>query len=212
MSMLRLVQRGIERLYRIETKLDVEDFVIDAATRAALGVARAPREQLLLSERDGALELALFVDEQVLENLRARDPRRRLDDANLPDFLHAVEGVSHFVYVVWRASAGRPVSALELELQAEVDKYVTCLLTLWPQTGRPPDLCERLFAQFELEPDLDGEERERYLTANSNARVYAESLDARYAREGRVPDMLAELRRFYRLGVQEKLDHIKNAA
>lgn len=211
--MLRLVQRGLEDLYRIETHVDIDDYVIDAKTRERIGVARAPREQLLLTENDGALELALFVDDRTLANLVANDPRERLGDHNLQDFLHAVEGVSHFVYVAWRARHDRPVSPFELELQAEVDKYVTCLLTMWSQAGGPPpDLRERLFDRFELEPDLDAEERERYLAANSNARAYAAALEARFVARGQLLEMLAELRRFYRLGAQQKLARIAQAA
>ncbi len=36
----------------------------------------------------------------------------------------ALEGVSHFVYLAWNAGHDKPVSLLELEMQAEVDKYV----------------------------------------------------------------------------------------
>src|SRR5262249_54385705 len=152
----------------IRTELDVRDFVVDQLARAALapGLRRAPREQLLVAEHEGEVELALFLDERVLANLAANDPRERLDDANLGDFLLTVEGVSHFVYLAWRARQKRPVSALELELQAEIDKYVTCLLLLWPQAGgAPADLHTRLFdlgGAFALAPDLDGEERDRY--------------------------------------------------
>ena len=218
-----LVQRGLERLYRIETELDVRDFLIDAAARDAIAAhparsagaqapMRAPREQLLVSERDGDLELALFLDERVLANLRAHDPRAGLDDRNLADFLLAVEGVSHFVYLVWRARHRRPVSALELELQAEVDKYVTCLLTLEPQGPARGDLRARLFDRFEWEPDLAPHERERYQVANENARAYAAALDARFVARGGLADMLAELRRFYRMSGPEKLAHIAQAA
>jgi hypothetical protein len=206
-EVLAQVQRGLEGLYRIETDLHVGDYVIDEATRDQLGVARAPREQLLMAETGGELEVALYVDPRTLDNLAAHDPRESLGDHNLQDFLHAVEGVSHFVYVAWRARRGRPVSPFELELQAEIDKYVTCLLTMWPQP--PSDLRLRLFDHFELEPGMDEEERSRYLAANSNARAYAASLESRFVARAGVPDMLAELRRFYRLGAQEKLDHIQ---
>lgn len=200
--MLADVQRGLELLYRIDTELDVRDFIIDASARDALAPARSPREQLLVSERDGALELALFLDEKVLANLTVNDPRARLDEGNLGDFLLTVEGVSHFVYLAWNARRRRQVSALELELQAEIDKYVTCLLLLWPSVS---DLRTRLFDDFELEPDLDAVERERYLVANSNARAYAARLHTRYLEHGRLFAMLDELRWFYRLSVTEKL-------
>src|SRR5688572_18229699 len=101
--MLDLVYSGLVCHYRIASVHVVRDFVIHQAGREALRVARLPREQLLLSERDGDLELGLFVDPRALENLAANDPRRRLDATNLGDFLLTVEGVSHFVYVAWRA-------------------------------------------------------------------------------------------------------------
>jgi hypothetical protein len=210
--MLGRLQRGLEELYRVETQVQVDDFVIDADTREQMGVARAPREQLLLSERDGELEIGLFVCDRALDNLARRDPSRRLDDGNLGDFLLAIEGVSHFVYVVWRAHAARPVSALELELQAEVDKYVTCLLTTEADGDGSDRLRRRLFEQFELCEDLDDAERDRYRVANANAAAYSASLERRFVRRRRVADMLAELRRFYRLPLDGKLDFIRQAA
>jgi hypothetical protein len=201
--MLALMQRGLEQLYRVETELCVDDFVIDDATRASYATERAPREQLLVREADGELELALYVCPRALANLAANDPRHRLDAANLQDFLLAVEGVSHFVYVAYCARQGRPISALELELQAEVDKYLSCLLT----SGA--DLRERLFEGFSLEPGMGAEERERYLVANENARAYADALHERYIARGALPDLLGEVRAFYRLGMVGKLERIR---
>jgi hypothetical protein len=203
--MLALMQRGLEQLYRVETELSVDDFVIDEATRDSFGTERAPREQLLVREAGGELELALYVCPRALANLAANDPRARLDGRNLQDFLLALEGVSHFVYVAFCARQERPVSALELELQAEVDKYVTCALT------KGIDWRERLFASFSLDPAMDDEERERYLVANENARAYADALHERYLARGAggVPELLGEVRAFYRLGMAAKLERIR---
>jgi hypothetical protein len=200
--MLERVQRGLELLYRIETDLDVRDFVLSEASRDAFAPARAAREQLLVAEREGELELGLFVDERALANLAANDPHARLDDGNLGDFLITVEGVSHFVYLAWNARRRRPVSVLELELQAEIDKYVTCVLMLWPDVGA---LRPRLFDAVVIDPACDALERERYLVANSNARAYAARLDARYLARGQLGGLIDELRRFYRLGGADKL-------
>jgi len=211
--MLVDVQRGLERLYRIETDLDVRDFVIDDKMRAKMGAParRSPREELLFSEADGELHLALFVDDAALANLSANDPRERLDGRNLQDFLLAVEGVSHFVYVAWRARQVRPVTGLELELQAEIDKYATCALVLMGQGGGT-GLVPRLFDEWTLAPGMDAEEAERYVVANTNARTYAASLEQRYVARGEVLGMLDELRWFYRLGATEKLAAIARAA
>ena len=211
--MLNRLQRGIERLYRIDTNVHVDDFVIDAAVRDEAGVNRSSREQLLLAEVDGALEIGLFVDESALANLTRNDPTRRLDDDNLGDFLLAVEGVSHFVYTVWRARSDQSVSAFELELQAEIDKYVTCLLVMSNSDNKGSfGLRRRLFEQFEREPDLDADERDRYRAANANASRYSASLERRFVAQRRIADMLQELRRVYRMSLAAKLDFIGQAA
>ena len=213
--MLHRVQRGLETLYRVDTGVDVHDFVIDEAVRDELAPQRKPREQMFAIEDqgpDGALNLALFIDPKAIANLTTHDPGQRLGDHNLGDFLLAVEGVSPFIYTICCARAERPVSQLELELQAEVDKYVTCLLQTEVAPRMSAELRLRLFGEAEYEPDLDGDERERYRAANDNAYRYATWLEGEFVAPRRIPEMLAELRRFYRQGLAGKLAHIAKAA
>jgi hypothetical protein len=224
------VQRGIEALYRVETGCSVGDYVVGtqyrddlvsepssataergAAPNGAAKVSRRPREQLLVVEQDGEMNLALYIDPSVIANLDQNDPSRRLGDHNLGDFLLAIEGVSHFIYTVCCARAERPVSQLELELQAEVDKYVTCLLTTEPETGMSEQLRHRLF-DAHYDEDLDETEHARYRAANDNAHRYASWLEETFVTRRRIPEMLAELRRFYRQGLAAKLSTIARAA
>jgi len=209
---LARVQRGLETLYRVDTGVAVDDFMIDEPTRAHLAPARRPREQLLVCEDAGEMSLALFIDPGALDNLAAHDPGRRLGDHNFGDFLLAVEGVSHFIYAICCARAERPVTQMELELQAEVDKYVTCLLATEPAAGQSEALRYRLFIDASYEPDLDGDERDRYRAANDNAHRYAVWLETAYVATRRIPEMLGELRRFYREGLAAKLARIARAA
>jgi hypothetical protein len=209
---LARVQRGLETLYRVDTGVEVEDFVIGPHVRDGFVATRRPREQLLVREDEGEMSLALFIDPTALENLAANDPGRRLDDGNLGDFLLAVEGVSHFIYAVCCARAERPVTQLELELQAEVDKYVTCLLATEPAADVSSELRRRLFADCAYDDDLDHEEHDRYRAANDNAHRYTGYLEHAFVRRRRIPEMLNELRRFYRLGLPAKLAAIARAA
>lgn len=211
--MLGRVQRGLEHLYRIDTELEVDDFVIADDQRRAAGVERAPREQLLVHQDDDGVSLGLYVDPGALDVLHRDDPAAGLHEGNLGEFLLVVEGVSHFVYLVWRARRAQPVSALELELQAEVDKYVTCLLTGEDEASgaRSAALRRRLFAEFAWEDDLGDDERDRYRAANDGARSYCAGLERRFVSRGRVADMLDELRRFWRLPLGDKLDRCRAA-
>jgi len=205
MRILRALQGGLESMYRVETHLDVCDFLI------ARTEGRSSKEQLLVRQSADEMEIGLFVADDTLENLNERDPGQRLDEQNLQDFLLVVEGVSHFVYLAHRAAAERPVSAVEMELQAEVDKYLVALLLLWAQSGGPPakgELRNRLFERVEFAPDLSSEERGRYHLANSAASSYTASLEKRYVRHRAIDDMLAEARRFYRKGLAGKLAEV----
>lgn len=202
------MQRGLETLYRVDTGVEVGDFVIDEVMRDALAPQRRPHEQLLVVEDTGEVALALFVHPAVLTSLDSGIGRH-----NLGDVLLALEGVSHFVYAIHRARSEHTVSQLELELQAEVDKYLVSLLVRWNQSGEPPaDLRTRLFDRVSFAGDLSREERERYELANSAASSYAASLEQRFLRTRAVEDMLSEARRFYRKGLAEKLEHITQLA
>ena len=67
----------------------------------------------------------MYLERELLERLDQNDPLTRLDRDNLADFWSALEGVSHFTYYAWNAARDKSVSLFELELQAEVDKFVT---------------------------------------------------------------------------------------
>jgi hypothetical protein len=210
---LARLQRGLEEMYRASTGVAIADFVLDDRARDAAGVSRAPREQLLVApDDDGGVAIGLYVDRDVLAHLDAHDPARALGDHNAQAFLYAVEGVSHFVYAVWCAQRERAVTALELELQAEVDKWVTCLLVTDQGTRSSEAWRRRLFGDFDLEPDLDDDERARYRAANDNAAAYARWLEARYVAPRRIPELLAELRRFWRMPLADKLATTARAA
>ena len=215
-SILSRLQRGLETLYRIETHLAVDQFLIDEDERAAAQPARAPREQVLLRQHDEEdLGLGLFVDAEALSNLERHDPSQRLDERNFADFCVAVEGVSHFVYLARCAAEDRRVSALELELQAEVDKFACCALLAPGGAEASRDgagLRRRLYDDVAYATDLDPDEHARYRVANAEAGRYARALDRRYVSPRRMPEMLPELRRFYRLDLHAKLGHIARLA
>jgi hypothetical protein len=214
-SVLSRLQQGLESLYRVETRLDVDAFIVGDSERGrALSEneeARRPREQLLVEHAAGEVALGLYVDAEALQNLERHDPVRGLGEHNFGDFCLAVEGVSHFIYVALCAASDRSVSALELELQAEVDKFVTCLLLGAAVAQRSRRLRARLYDDIRFADDLDGSERARYVTANDQARRYAIALERHYLQHERIADMLAELRRFYRLSLGAKLGHIARA-
>lgn len=213
--LLRELQKLIAGLYDAPAEHDVYDFLItDAAHAAALqgGTAAPPTdEQLLVAEDSDGVEISLYLDRAVIERLDARCPLRLLSEENLADYCTALEGVSHFHYFVWSAGRERHVSLLELELQAEVDKYASALrLMLEQREGRfPAELFERLFDRAQFAPYLSASERTRYEEAHCFAARFCRRLEERFLRrrQARPDGLLAELRAFYRLGRHAKLRH-----
>ena len=214
-ELLRAIQGQLGRLYDVELQEDVSDFLVTDRRLFAALTAGAPGrlsdEQLLVVENDGAVDLALYLDTEVLERLAAADPLENLSHANLSDFWTVLEGVSHFHYVAWNAGFDKPVTLLELEMQAEVDKYASTRLLLQGQPsatlGAP--LLQRLFEDPTFDPQLDAEELGRYQAASTLAGRYCASLESRFPVALITPELLRELRTFYRLPQVAKIARIR---
>ncbi|MDH3977076.1 MAG: hypothetical protein OEU86_01070 [Gammaproteobacteria bacterium] len=214
--MLAHFQTLLTELYGIDQPLNVLDFLVtDPLVVAALeepGTRETP-EKLLIREENAELALTLYLDKTLLERLKLKDPREHLSRRNFSDFCAMLEGISHFNYVVWNASADKSVTLHELELQAEVDKYVTALALLsgQPESGLAESLYKDLFDEPVFASDLDAEALARYQSASAFAASFCHSLSKRFPDGFSRPGMLGELRSFYRLPQPEKVSHIQSA-
>ncbi len=213
---LKPIQRHLQRIYEVHVPHNVDDFVVtDRALLEALGDdTRKSDEKLLVVQNGEEVELALYLDPEIMERLREDDPTRRLHHGNIADFFTALEGVSHFLYLTWNAEYERGVSLLELEMQAEVDKYVSTAMIFGSQDeGRvPQQLYAWLFDDPVFDQSLDGESLKRYRDANYYASRYCSQIEAYYFRERRSGNLMNELRRFYRLPQHHKIKRIESAA
>lgn len=214
---LTSLQGALAEIYDLPATPDIREFLMtDRASLAAISAARACDEQLLLAEDGDTLSMALYIDADVLQRLVARDPLAALTHDNLADYLTVAEGVSHFVYVAWNTGFDKPVTLLELELQAEVDKYVLGAWLLSAQNaGRfPRELHRALFERTRVDPVAAAGREGLYRTASAYAsrfcRRMGELLDRK--RSGAMREALGELRRFYRWGSARKLAHIERFA
>ena len=205
-------QSLLSELYALDLAYEVDDFVTsDADLARALDLGgRELDEKLLIAEADGEADVSLYLDPGVLERLEQSDPLERLDADNIEDFWTAFEGVSHFTYYAWNAQLEKPVTLLEMELQAEVDKYVATTLLLLRQGQRQPRrLHHWLFEMTRLDERLGGDELDRYRSANRYAGKYCRKLAPAIARGAADEATRAELRRFYRFSQPYKIAHIE---
>jgi hypothetical protein len=181
-----LIQRSLEGFYHLEAAPDVADFVREAPSGS--------REMILVRQGPDGIEVALMLPAEA----------RLHDDALSEDVedstLQVIEGVSHFLFLAERARTELPTTHLELELQAEVDKFVLlALLGDAVDGGRARRLHAALYGRVRYLHAPDSEAGLRYRLANDlaarlSARVLGDRTNAR-----------PMLQRFYRSGQAEKI-------
>ena len=218
--LLRRLQDLLGGIYDVRVAHDVYDFLVtDRGHLPASARAGVADEVLIIDQpREGQsggdeVGVSLYLDPALLSRLDDQDPTVRLHTGNVADYCTALEGVSHFVYLAWNAGHDKPVSVAELEMQAEVDKYVASYWLMRQQLpGRlPAELRRILFERSRVDPRLAGTREDLYRHASRYAERFCRSLERQLLRaRGRweLP-VLAELRRFYRLGHARKLAHIE---
>ena len=214
--MLCELQNYLSSLNHADPGCSVADYLVtDPALAAILGrgsMVPQTEESLLLSEDGHHLDLCLFLDQQLLDRLQGEKPLQRLSAAHLPDIWTVLEGVSHFNYLAWNAQQDRKVTLMELEMQAEVDKFISTWLLARSQADCDfAHLMHRwLFEEVDFNPALDRVQRERYRMANNYAGRFCYGLLKRL--ENGNANAIDELRQFYRLSQPEKISHIHSRA
>lgn len=210
---LAAMQRCLTELYGLDLAHHVDDFLITDRLLADVLSGAQPRadEELLILEQDGEAEVSLFLDAALVSRLRKDDPTATLTERNLADFLTAFEGVSHFTYFVFKAGADHCVTRLELELQAEIDKFIATAVLLRNQGERlPAGLHHWLFDMPRLRDDLSVEETERYERANHYAARFCRRIWPQLRADAPSDELTRELRYFYRLPREHKIGHIES--
>ncbi len=214
--MISALQQRLNDLYQAAAGYDIRDFLITDPTLAKhIGqdaMLTNTRETLLVAEDEQGLAVSLFLDGEMLDRLEESNPLNRLRAVHLDDFWQVLEGISHFNCVVHRAAQDRGVSLLELELQAEIDKFVSTVLLAVDQ-GRGDILSSLhgwLFDDISFHEGLDAEQLSRYKAANDYAARFCARLSDRLLADG--DQATSELRQFYRYSLSDKISHIHTSA
>jgi hypothetical protein len=212
---LRPLQHLLETIYDAPCGHDVRDFLL--TERAQLPQSRrhaASDEELVLIQQRRTCRLGLYIDGSVLQRLTEHDPLHALTGRNIGDFWTALEGVSHFTYLMWNAGHARGVSQLELELQGEVDKYIAAFWLLRAQCPGhlPRELHPALFENCRVDPRLSPARQQLYTAATRYAARFCARLESALlsSRPALRRAAVTALRRFYRLSSTRKMRLIED--
>jgi len=211
---LQALQQRLQVIYDLDNEYEVDTFLISDARLArqldSRHDARPIPEKLLVRQHSDGVDVSLFLQQELLHKLASDDPTQALHQGNFADFCTVTEGVSHFVYLTWNAHHARSITLFELELQAEVDKYILAAALLAEQCGGslPHNLPHVLFDRPRFDTQLNHEEQQRYRLANAYARRYCHGLHRRLRELGDGVLITRELRQFYRLLHHKKIQRI----
>lgn len=188
-SVVGRVQLRLIRYYGLERQPAIDAFV------AAAGDGR---ESVLVREQDDTLELRVILPQEALQ---AGGP------PSVDVLCQLVEGVSHFVLLAERARRELSTTHLELELQAELDKFL--LLSEVDRGGRAlhevADLRAQLFARVRYLCSRADVQGRRYRLANRLAGRFTGHLERTYLKSARLLELRTMLRRFYKVSPGDKV-------
>jgi hypothetical protein len=209
------VQEHLEAIYGICCPHRVHEYLLDESAARFFGATCRSSEELLVHQDEDGLWLGLYLSPELLERFGQLSPAAVADvlENNLATYCQVAEGISHFLYLAHTANEGRTVSLLELETQAEIDKFASCLLHRWSDQSASSarELHRRLFDSVTFHSALTDDEARRYAEANRLSRAYCSRLIP-HVSSRRLDRLLADLRYSYRLGADAKLRHLANAA
>lgn len=154
------------------------------------------REVLVIRQGEEEIEISLVLPKHLMD--------ARWESLSLDERCQVVEGASHFLMVCDRARADRSTTQLELELQAEVDKWLILSRGGRLDVEADAQLRGALYEGQFLHP-AHTDEGHRYRLANNLAARFVHKLSRAYVWTGKQLQMRDKLLEFFRMTQEEKL-------
>ena len=216
-SLIEVVQGLLERTYDCDSGVaQIGRFVIgDRGLRRFYGVAEvvehvgsaAGAARTLVRESAGRLHASIYIPDEQLQALEAAPPQHGLGERNVAPFAALVEEVDHLLVLAERKREARGVSLFELELHANISKYLVLARFLAGAGGRLDEprrlwLHRRLFDEplRSMAPAV----RQRYEDAERWAVRLIHGI-----RPLSPGERVSELRRFHRADAAGKIGRIR---
>ena len=219
--LIKELQKKIEKTYALDTGItNIEQYIIGdkgyeefyAKEEIRTVVNSHSGAKVLLRNAGDTLKVSIYYPDALIRELEDNDPRLGIHDENIDLCASFVEELDHFLFIAQNYKSNRPFSLLELELQANVTKYLVLKYFVALQ-NRSLKLSEfdreyikhHLFYKRNFDVE-DTSERKRYEDAGKFGMMYTEYID-------RLPqeDRLRDLRQFSRMTCPSKIKHIQTA-
>lgn len=205
------LQSRLQARYDLDIPYQIEQFIscdkaladelADAQARMGQERPAVDEEVMFIQQQEDSLEFTVYFDEQLLMAVSGAN-------SDLDGMCTVVEGASHAVCLLWHAHNDRQIRPIELELQAEIDKFMILIESDAPGIGGR-QLHRRLFANSRHINEQGSVLHDRYRTASKLASRYCQWLNQRFIEDEEHTALHHELARFYRLSGRAKFERIR---
>ena len=219
--LIKELQRKIEKTYALDTGItNIEQYIIGdkgyeefyAKEKIRTVVNSHSGAKVLIRDAGETLKVSIYYPDELIRELESNDPRLSLHDGNVDLCASFVEELDHFLFIAQNYKQNRPFSLLELELQANVTKYLVLKYFIALQNKSIKlSKFDKEYIRYHLfykrKYDIeDTSERKRYEDAEKFGMMYIKHIDL-------LPqeDRLRDLRQFSRMTCPSKIRHIQSA-
>ena len=218
--LIKELQRKIEKTYALDTGItNIEQYIIGdkgykefyAKEKIRTVVKSYSGARVFIRDAGDTLKVSIYYPDELIRGLESNDPRLGLHDGNVDLCASFVEELDHFLFIAQNYKQHRPFSLLELELQANVTKYLVLKYFIALQNkSLKLSKFDKEYIRYHLfykrKYDIeDTSERKRYEDAGKFGMIYTEYIDL-------LPqeDRLRDLRQFSRMTCPSKIRHIQS--
>lgn len=210
-ELLHGIEQQIAAYYGFELQTHATEHLISlnelaSEQRAALeATTNLDRAGILCDAGEGEMFVGIYFSDMLKKGLSELPEPHIWDVSHLDAFLVAIEELSHFHLIINRALNLRQVNILELECQAEVDKFIIGALNLYHHQDQAQ--LKHLFHLLFDNCSFHSDHSELYRTANGFAGRFVQRIlqhgESRRQMlfDGEIIDLA---RKFYRLSWQDK--------
>jgi hypothetical protein len=206
------LQNDLQRHYDISVPYQITDFIThdNRLFKHASDQPEQNSETLFIRQYEEAIDISLYLDADILAQAEQTICNGAARGSHFNALGVVVEGVSHTLCLLWHAHYDRQLRPLDLELQAEIDKFLLIKQLLPQESGK---LHKRLFSDIRfktsVKPIVD-----RYRRANQYAAYYCHWLSTTFMHSDTIRHtteqrLHTELARFYRLSGNDKVRYAR---
>ncbi len=219
--LIKELQRKIEKTYALDTGItNIEQYIVGDRGYKELYAKEEIRTvvnshsgaRVLIRDTGDALKVSIYYPDVLIRDLEDNDPRLGIHDENIDLCASFVEELDHFLFIAQNYKLNRPFSLLELELQANVTKYLVLkyFIALQKKSLKLSKFDKEyiryhLFYKRKYNIE-DTSEKKRYEDAGTFGMLYTKHIDL-LSHE----DRLRDLRQFSRMSCSSKIRHIQSA-